>query len=305
MGFNAEEFLSQNNQQPRKYGLKDIYDAVHFNKFEENVKKSAVSPFSEIMMITPERAKLLLERNTNNRTVNHNLVKTIASDIASGRWMLNGESVIISKDGELNDGQHRLLAVVLSQKPIQTLVFFGAERESRITVDMGKPRTVANLLSMDNITNCNNAAAITRLYVQYRNNRFQNGGSSNSTATKQHIREEYFANQEKIEGALRDIGSQKFTNMVGVTPMCVAYMAIGDVNTENRQDFFYKLIFGESIKAGNPILKAREHLIDLKHRKATAQQRMEAIFRYWNQWRRGLTMHRACSIYNEWPDLEA
>jgi hypothetical protein len=302
MSIYTDDYISKNT--PKKYKLGDLYKIVISDRFEENVKKSANAPFSEIMTITPEDAKKILSNNQNNRTVNQTLIKTIANDILSERWMLNGESIIISKDGELNDGQHRLLAIILAKKSIETLVFFGADRGSRITVDMGRPRTVANLLSMDNVQNYNSASAIARMYYQYRCNKYQDGGSFVS-ATKQQIRQEYFDHREKIDDALKLVGHQKFSNLIGVTPMCTSYIAIGDVNTKNREEFFFKLISGENIRAGNPILKAREHLIDMKSKRTTAPQRMEVIFRYWNAWRRGITMQRACSIYNEWPELEA
>ena len=202
-------------------------------------------------------------------------------------------------------GQHRLLAVILADKPIETLVFFGAERESRMTVDMGKARTVANLLSMDNVQNSNHVAAIARMYFLYRANRYQDGGSSVTSTTKQQLRQEYFDHQEKIEKSLQDVGHQKFSYLIGLTPICTAYIAIGDVNTENREEFFSKLLSGENLRTGNPILKAREHLMDMRTKRTTAQQRIEAIFRYWNLWRRGATASRACSIYNEWPELES
>jgi len=297
MSMYTEEYSS------KKYRLGDLYKIIASNRFEENIKKSVNAPFSAIMTITPEDARKILGNNPDNRTINHTLVKTIANDISFGMWSLNGESIIISKDGELNDGQHRLLAVILANHPIETNVFFGAERKSRMTVDMGKPRTVANLLSMDNIPNYNHASAIARLYYQYKCNRFQDGGSF-VAATKQIIRQEYFDNREKIDDAIKIVGHQKFSNLIGATPICTSYIAIGNVNTTHLEEFYFKLISGENIKSGNPILKAREHLIDMKSKKATAPQRMEVIFRYWNAWRRGVTIQRACSIYNEWPELE-
>ena len=135
--------------------------------------------------------------------------------------------------------------------------------------------------------------------------KYQDGGSSHLKATKQKLREEYFNNRDKIDQAFKFVGSQKFSCFVGVTPMCAAYIVIGDVNPTLRDEFFYKLVSGENIKSGNPILKAREHLMDMKNKKATAQQRMEAIFRYWNLWRNGASSYRAISIQNEWPKLEA
>lgn len=273
-----------------------------YSRLEENIAKSLKGPFSEIMTIAPEDAKKILKNNPNNRVLNHTLIKTIASDIEFGRWRLNGESIIFAKEGELNDGQHRLLACILANQPFQTSVFFGAERDSRLTVDMGKPRSVGNLLSMEGIPNYNHCASIARMYFLYRLGRYQDGGSSE--ITKQKIRQEYFTYQQEIDDSIKAVGHQKFSSIIGVTSICTSFIAIGDVNATNRDEFFEKLISGENIKSGSPILKAREHLMDMKYKRSSAQQRMEAIFKYWNAWRRGITMSRACSIHNEWPDIE-
>ena len=296
----ADEYLS--NKIPRKYRIDDLKNILTTGEIEVNIKRGMSAPFSEIVKIYPHEAKKLLENNANNRVVNQQLIRTIANDILADRWKLNGETIIISKEGELNDGQHRLLAVVLANKPIETLVFFGAERESRTTVDMGKPRSVSNLLSMENVPNPNNAAAIARVYYLYRENKYQDNGY-NLAVTKQELRHEYFNYQDTIDNAIKACAYHKFTKIVGVTPMCVSYIVLGNVNIEARDDFFQKLIFGENMKSGNPILKAREHLIDLKSKRMTSQQRMEAIFRYWNMWRRGVTVNRSVSIQNEWPEI--
>ena len=89
-----------------------------------------------------------------------------------------------------------------------------------------------------------------------------------------------------------------------MTAVAVAYIAISEACPRLKDEFFFKLLTGEDIKAGDPILKAREHLMDLKYKKATTQTRMEAIFRYWNLWRRGIKVQRACALYGEWPTLE-
>lgn len=295
-----EQYIESENS--RKFRLSNLSEAMAAAKMLQNIEKSKNSAFSEIMTITPTDAKNLLGKNPNNRALNQKLIKTIAEDIVSNRWMLNGESIIISKEGELNDGQHRLLAICLANKPVQALVFFGADRDSRHTVDISKPRTVANLLSMEGIPNYIHASAIAKIYLHYRHGKFSDGGSAFST--KQQIRQEYLDYSTEIDDSIQNVCHIKFANLIGVTAACVAYIIIGKTGTQYRKEFFDKLLFGENIRAGDPILKAREHLLDLKARKATTQTRLEAILRYWNAWRRGIKVQRAISLYGEWPEVE-
>ena len=66
--------------------------------------------FSELVTITPEIAEMLLARNPDNRHRSPDVVNRYASDMRSGRWSLTGESLKISTDGLLNDGQPRIRA---------------------------------------------------------------------------------------------------------------------------------------------------------------------------------------------------
>jgi hypothetical protein len=105
-------------------------------------------PAAAFVKVTPELANLILSRNSNNRQVNKRRVKKLASYMQDGKWMVNGESVIIANTGELNDGQHRLLACVEAKTPFVTLVVYGVARDSRVSIDLGQKRTGANVLGM-------------------------------------------------------------------------------------------------------------------------------------------------------------
>lgn len=120
----------------------------------------------EKQKFTPEMAELLLERNPGNRKVVEANVANIARDISEGRFRFNGETLKISKTGELNDGQHRCLAVVMAGTAIETIVVFGLERESRETVDQGAKRTAGHILGMNSIPDANVMGNAARLVWQ-------------------------------------------------------------------------------------------------------------------------------------------
>ena len=104
---------------------------------DRNVARArATGKFCEFFLITPAIAKVLLANNNKNRTLVISGVRKWAEALKSGDWEDNGETIKVADTGELNDGQHRLTAVVETGIPLATFVAFGLSRESRKTVDL-------------------------------------------------------------------------------------------------------------------------------------------------------------------------
>lgn len=101
---------------------------------------------TRIETITPERAKMALENNPNNRRVSIANVKKYAEDMRSGNWQLNGEPICFDSHGNLLNGQHRLEACILADTPFMTVVAYDVEAT---TFDRGHGRTFSNILEMN------------------------------------------------------------------------------------------------------------------------------------------------------------
>jgi hypothetical protein len=270
--------------------------------FEQKIKQGETAPFAEVVTITPEIAKFLLGNNDDNRRVYENRAIEIAEDIAAGRWQINGETIIVAKDGQLNNGQHRLNAIVIADAPIQTLVFFGAERDSRLTVDMGKSRTVGDFLGMDGVKNCNQAAAISKLLLAWSRGIY--GCGKSGYGTKQELRENYYANENDIVEAILAVGHLKFSHKVGKTSVVTAYVILHRVNPEAAKEFFYKLTEGLNLRRGDAILQARSHAMEFASQRLREWEKLELFLKYWNSWRAGRSMSRNHSLARSWPKLE-
>ena len=106
------------------------------------------TPNVKLVTITPEMAEEMLKKNIGNRKVNQANVNRIAADMATGNYRLNGETIKISSNGEILDGQHRLLAAVQSGVTFQTYIVYDIDRELIGTIDMGKNRSVADSLNI-------------------------------------------------------------------------------------------------------------------------------------------------------------
>ena len=98
--------------------------------------------------ITPALAAGLLEKNSKNRSVSDPRVEVYARDMQAGRWRINNQGLALGADGELYDGQHRLLAVMQSGCTVRMLVVRGLPSDARGTIDQGRTRTVGDALRM-------------------------------------------------------------------------------------------------------------------------------------------------------------
>jgi hypothetical protein len=105
--------------------------------------------YTQVEEITPEIARRYFEANGPNRHISDVKVDSYARDILAGRWKVNGESIKFSKAGRLLDGQHRLLAVIKSGRPVQMMVTYGLDDDTMDTIDRGRPRSIGDLLSIN------------------------------------------------------------------------------------------------------------------------------------------------------------
>lgn len=69
---------------------------------------------SRWMDVTPAMAEMWLQHNFNNRPVSLDTVRAYAREMKRGKWLPNHQGIAFNDRDELNDGQHRLMAIVLS-----------------------------------------------------------------------------------------------------------------------------------------------------------------------------------------------
>lgn len=131
--------------------------------YTANVATSKRGVFTEVVTAGAELAQVILKANEDNRLINQRGLVDRIRDIAEDRWQLNGQGIIVAKTGELNDGQHRLWAILLTGKPVRIPIFFGAQRETRGTVDTGKIRLTKDRFRFAGIPNDTRASSVVSL----------------------------------------------------------------------------------------------------------------------------------------------
>jgi hypothetical protein len=110
--------------------------------------KSKAVIYSEVVTVTPEIATAWLERNGPNRKIYQFRVEQYADAMVHGRWLLNGESIIFDRTGQLMNGQHRLWACIFAGVSFQTIVQRGIAPETRGKIDNVRARRTSAMLAV-------------------------------------------------------------------------------------------------------------------------------------------------------------
>jgi len=125
---------------------------------------------AKVEAIGPDEAAKILEGCTKNRDVSQRIVDRYSKAMDEGKWALNGESVVIGKDGRLVDGQHRLWAVIQSGRTVDFLVVRGVDPDAFETCDQGMNRTPTHALQAAGVPGAAPVAAILRFRDYYKRN---------------------------------------------------------------------------------------------------------------------------------------
>lgn len=121
-------------------------------------------------LVTPQLAGWLLELNTGNRRLDKRSAERFREIITSGGWMNTGEPIIVSDEGILNDGQHRLTAIQSSGVAVEMDIRFGVKRKAFFATGTGRRRTAGQVLGIEGYSNTSCQAAIARLLYHYDRN---------------------------------------------------------------------------------------------------------------------------------------
>ena len=106
-----------------------------------------------VEVVTPSRARAILERNDRNRAIAAAVVDKYARDMKNGAWALNGQTIKIGASGRLLDGQHRCAAAIRSNTPFQAIIVEGLDDEVFDTFDLGTRRPISAILKDRGETN--------------------------------------------------------------------------------------------------------------------------------------------------------
>jgi hypothetical protein len=120
---------------------------------------------TETIIITPALAEIMLRHNADNRPVRAGYVQQLAKIMREGGWRLTSQGISFTRDGVLNDGQHRLSAIIASGKSIDCRVTFGEDRTVFQVLDAGRGRSGGDVLHIAGYKYWTHLAAAARIYA--------------------------------------------------------------------------------------------------------------------------------------------
>lgn len=251
-------------------------------------------------IITLARAEELLRLNTNNRPADPRKVAQYAKAMLAGEWVVNGDTIAISRENVLLNGQHRLLAVIRADYQYEAAVATGVEPEAFATYDRHYNRTTGQIFIMDKIPNGEAAATIASKLLLWENNRnglLKGGGHAIDRPTPAELLHYYHAHAADIQVAAargQHYGrSASFLsrNDWGFLLLLLQRTADGD----RADEFLQSFASGTNMREGDIALRARNALFNsLKSAsKLTLVAKLNYVIFSWNCIQEGRPRHRS------------
>jgi hypothetical protein len=235
--------------------------------------------------LTAELARLLLESNDGNRRIAKSKVASLAHTMKLGKFnALNGETIQLSKCGHLNNGQHRLHAVLESGVEQIFTLSFGLERDARFTVDQARGRTVADFLSMHDLPDSHQVSAVALMLYQWRNFRKVSTDSSYRVSMSD-LADYAQANYDQISQSVRIVPRAGAQLVGGVPILAFAHAVFGEIDMEMAADYITRLVQGHELAKGSPLLAVRNRF--MQRNLPRRIDRFELLARGWNAMREG------------------
>lgn len=252
----------------------------------------AGGPAAIVITITPALAKQLLHRNTRNRKLRERAVGDYARDINAGNWSLNGEAIKISANGDVLDGQHRLHAVVQADTAVDMFVVIGLDPATQETMDSGRKRSTADVLSLRDEENATTLAAVLRRVWAWEqgDHRFK-GRQTPTTAECAALLGAHpeIRRSAEIAGRTRSAFPHIPQSVLGT-----CHYLFNAINPDETAWFFQRLADGAELPLGHPILALRARVTSerLDNLRLSEDRFMAYLIRAWNAVRDGRELAR-------------
>lgn len=130
-------------------------------------------PESRRVLLPPDVSQVLtMSYNSRNRPIRPSRVQYWANQMRPDkngniRWRYTHQGISIDTTGELQDGQHRLLAAVQEKFTLDVQIFVGMPRENFGSIDVNAPRSAVDTMSLLNKSNPAETSGATRLIIIY------------------------------------------------------------------------------------------------------------------------------------------
>jgi len=111
------------------------------------MKFARKTPEAQVMTITPEIAREMLDSSIGNRKMRRWYIEFLVATMRRGEWRVTSQGIGFDVNGNLRDAHHRLAACVQAKVPFQSVVVFGMRPDAYEVTDTGMLRTYSDRLN--------------------------------------------------------------------------------------------------------------------------------------------------------------
>jgi len=259
---------------------------------------------SNVETLTPKTCRLLLERNNHNRTVRPGLVEMYANEMQAGDWRLNGEPIIIADNGDVMNGQHRLLATVKANVPLTSVVVRNVDRSTFGTIDTGSSRNGADILTIrgfsPEIARITSSAAQFSIVFKYHGTGSISKGRKNAhLSTPFRCADWVVANPRIVEIAETITSFKRAGRIIPAGQAAFLWYLMEQLNYDETQEFWTGFLTGVNLPENDPRLELRKKFDAMKNSRVSwsTTARLGAVVRAWDWFRRGMKVKYASNLF--------
>lgn len=264
---------------------------------------------AELMWVDVAQARKWLLTNHDNRSLSRLHVRNLVRLMEQGRFKYNADPIRFDENGDLTDGQHRLTAVVHSERGQWLLIAGNIPRSYVRTMDVGLKRSVGHWFKMQGHKSPTTVAASARMLYAFEQGFLSQLGSGFGKFYPQEADavlqrhpdlkisiQECFTRKQDMKRVFRsDAGAGFFHYLfTRVDPVAGA-------------DFMVRWADGAGLTKDSPILKLRNVLNDDLHdprKKLNTKVRFGLVLKAWKFHCKGQTVKvLRYSPKDKWPGV--
>jgi hypothetical protein len=237
-----------------------------------------------IETINATQASEYLIHNTGNRRINKGHLARLVGKQKRGEWITNGDTIRIDTTGAVRDGQHRLAMVEKTKIPIEAIVVRGIDPKAFSTMDVGKKRSLSDVLGIDKELHPIQLSEAARLVWQYLSHNLKG-----EIGTHEEIRA-WIIKHPDIRQSIEFY--QQFDTPTSVPQYRAAALAahylFSKADKKGADDFISRYITGFNLTQDDPIHGLRDYVLKVQNaaRPANTRQVLRLLITAWNAYQR-------------------
>ena len=202
------------------------------------------------------------------------------------------------------DGQHRLYAIVNSEKSSPMIVITGVNTDAFDTIDIGTKRSASDIFSINNIANEVLTASVVKFIYAFKNGKYSANRNTIRNLQNHEIME-YYQSLPNINDSIDFASKLKSKGQSLITPSILGGMhyLLSEVDPEMATEFMQQLYVGTNLPDNSPIIPLRNRLIKTKIDKnftLTNSVLLQSIVFVWDKVRAGKTC-KTLKVPTEYP----